>query len=55
VPDKDVLIEHLRECLAPYKIPARWFAAAEFPVTPTGKVRKFALRDAVIRGEVAEL
>jgi len=55
VPDKDVLIEHLRECLAPYKIPVRWFSASEFPVTPTGKVRKFALREAVIRGEVAEL
>jgi fatty-acyl-CoA synthase len=27
----------------------------ELPVTPTGKVRKFELRDAIIRGEVREL
>ncbi|PJE05992.1 class I adenylate-forming enzyme family protein [Mycobacterium sp.] len=54
-PDKQALIEHLRERLAPYKIPARWFTANEFPVTPTGKVRKFELRDAVIRGTVSEL
>jgi fatty-acyl-CoA synthase/long-chain acyl-CoA synthetase len=55
VPDKQLLIEYLEERLAPYKIPARWFTADEFPVTPTGKVRKFELRDAVIRGTVCEL
>ncbi|MCW2563506.1 MAG: long-chain fatty acid--CoA ligase [Mycobacterium sp.] len=52
---KDALIGHLRNRLAPFKIPARWFLAAEFPVTPTGKVRKFELRDAIIRGDVREL
>jgi fatty-acyl-CoA synthase len=52
---KDSLIEHLRHRLAPFKIPARWFVATEFPVTPTGKVRKFELRDAIIRGDLREL
>lgn len=52
---KDALVDHLRNRLAPFKIPARWFLAAEFPVTPTGKVRKFELRDAIIRGDVREL
>jgi fatty-acyl-CoA synthase len=52
---KDVLIEHLRDRLAPFKVPARWFTAIEFPVTPTGKVRKFELRDAIARGDLREL
>jgi fatty-acyl-CoA synthase len=55
VPEKQALTDYLRDRLAPYKVPARWFTTAEFPVTPTGKVRKFELRDAVIRGTVAEL
>jgi fatty-acyl-CoA synthase/long-chain acyl-CoA synthetase len=52
---KELLVEFLRNRLAPFKIPARWFVASELPVTPTGKVRKFELRDAIIRGEVREL
>jgi len=52
---KSALVDHLRKRLAPFKIPARWFVADEFPVTPTGKVRKFELRDAIIRGKVTEL
>jgi fatty-acyl-CoA synthase len=52
---KDSLVGYLRNRLAPFKIPARWFVAAEFPVTPTGKVRKFEMRDAIIRGNVREL
>jgi fatty-acyl-CoA synthase/long-chain acyl-CoA synthetase len=48
-------VEHLRDRLAPFKIPTRWFVVTELPVTPTGKVRKFELRDAIIRGEVREL
>src|SRR5271166_6044379 len=52
---KDALIEHLRDRLAPFKIPVRWFTATELPVTPTGKVRKFELRDAIIRGDLPEL
>lgn len=54
-PNKEAFIRHLRERLAAFKVPTRWFIASGFPVTPTGKVRKFALRDAVIRGELAEL
>jgi fatty-acyl-CoA synthase len=52
---KDSLVGYLRKRLAPFKIPARWFVVAEFPVTPTGKVRKFELRDAIILGNVREL
>ncbi|WP_285028859.1 class I adenylate-forming enzyme family protein [Mycolicibacterium sp. lyk4-40-TYG-92] len=49
------LVAQAQSVLAPYKVPSRWFVADEFPVTPTGKVRKFALRDAILRGELREL
>ena len=52
---KDRFVDHVRERLAPYKLPSRWFIADELPVTPTGKVRKFELRDAILRGELQEL
>jgi fatty-acyl-CoA synthase len=52
---KDRLVDHVRAQLAPFKVPARWFLADELPVTPTGKVRKFELRDAVLRDELREL
>ena len=32
----------------------QWFFVDEFPLTPSGKVQKFALRDAWARGEHAE-
>ena len=50
-----VLVAQAESALAPFKVPSRWFLADEFPVTPTGKVRKFALRDAILRGEIREL
>jgi len=52
---REVLVAQAKSALAPYKVPCRWFVADEFPVTPTGKVRKFALRDAILRGELREL
>jgi fatty-acyl-CoA synthase/long-chain acyl-CoA synthetase len=52
---KDHLIDHVRARLAPFKVPARWFVADALPVTPTGKVRKFALRDEIVRGDIREI
>jgi len=49
------LVQQARDRLAGYKIPARWFTVREFPVTPTGKVQRHALRDAVLRQEISEL
>ncbi|HZQ79686.1 MAG TPA: fatty acid--CoA ligase family protein [Acidimicrobiia bacterium] len=37
---------HVREHLAPHKTPAVWVHLEAFPLTPSGKVQKFALRDA---------
>ena len=46
---------HVREHLAPYKCPSRWFVGDNLPMTPTGKVRKFELVGQLGRGEVNEM
>ncbi len=54
-PDCEVTARALRDALATelsgYKIPAAWCFLDAFPQTPSGKVQKFALRDAWQRGE----
>ncbi len=42
------LIEHCRAHLAKFKVPARVVVVEEFPMTPTGKVQKFRLRDQLL-------
>ena len=43
--DKNVLFHHMREHLAPHKTPKHWFVVEEFPMTGSGKIQKFKLRD----------
>lgn len=50
--DFDALFAHCRTHLSPHKSPIKWAAVDEFPLTPSGKVQKFALRDAVSKGEL---
>ncbi|MGB8209088.1 MAG: AMP-binding protein [Mycobacterium sp.] len=52
---KSAIADYVATRLAPFKIPARWFVTDALPVTPTGKVRRFELRDAIIRGQLREL
>lgn len=52
---KASLLEHARAQLAPFKVPARWFVAESFPTTSTGKIQRFAIRDAIENGTLAEL
>jgi fatty-acyl-CoA synthase len=47
------LHEHCRERLAPYKTPQRWEFVDEFPLTPSGKIQKFKLREVVATGPPA--
>jgi fatty-acyl-CoA synthase len=47
--------DYLGKRLAPFKMPARWFLTDALPVTPTGKVRKFELRDSILRGQLREI
>jgi acyl-CoA synthetase (AMP-forming)/AMP-acid ligase II len=43
--DPDELFAYCREHLAPYKTPRYWTTLEEFPLTPSGKVQKFMLRE----------
>lgn len=38
---------YCREHLAAYKTPTRWYFVNEFPMTPSGKIQKFKLRESV--------
>jgi acyl-CoA synthetase (AMP-forming)/AMP-acid ligase II len=44
-PDPDELFAYCREHLAPHKTPRYWTVLEEFPLTPSGKVEKFRLRE----------
>ena len=44
-PTPTELHAYCREHLAPYKTPRHWTFVDEFPLTPSGKVQKFMLRE----------
>ncbi len=44
-----------REVLAPFKTPRHLFVIDEFPLTPSGKIQKFVLRDALAAGTLRPL
>ena len=46
------LVAHCRQHLAPHKTPQAWFRVAAFPLTPSGKIQKFALVEALQEGGV---
>ena len=41
--------------LAPHKTPARWFVTGDLPLTGSGKIQKFRLRERIDAGELTEL
>ena len=41
--------------LAPHKTPARWFGVTELPLTGSGKIQKFRLREQINRAELNDL
>jgi fatty-acyl-CoA synthase/long-chain acyl-CoA synthetase len=51
----EALITHCREAMAPHKAPALWFSCAEFPLTASGKIQKFKLREALANGALHPL
>jgi fatty-acyl-CoA synthase len=53
--DKNELHDYLREHLAPHKTPRHWFVVETFPLTGSGKIQKFKLREQWSKGEVVEL
>ncbi|HET9428396.1 MAG TPA: AMP-binding protein [Allosphingosinicella sp.] len=54
-PPADELKGHVRAQLAPQKAPSTWFLVDALPLTGSGKVQKFALRDAALAGELFRL
>jgi len=49
--DKAALVAHCRKHMAAIKTPAHWFEVTSWPLTGSGKIQKFVLRDRVVSGE----
>ena len=49
------LRSHMRAHLAPQKTPTKWYVVDSYPLTGSGKIQKFAVREAWERGEHAGL
>jgi len=54
-PVKEELDAYCRAELAAYKAPRIWVFVEEFPMTPSGKVQKFVLRERFLAGELRPL
>jgi len=53
--DKNELVEYMREHLAAHKTPRHWFVVDAFPLTGSGKIQKFKLRERWANGELIEV
>jgi fatty-acyl-CoA synthase len=51
-PSVEELTKFLRGQLAPHKTPMFWAFRDELPMTPTGKIQKFVLRDELAKGDL---
>jgi fatty-acyl-CoA synthase len=54
-PSADELRAYCRERLAPYKTPLHWVFVDQFPLTPSGKIQKFKLREELATARQVEL
>ena len=50
-PDPEQLFAHCRQRLAPHKTPRHWAIVERFPLTPSGKVQKYILREQFLAGQ----
>jgi fatty-acyl-CoA synthase/long-chain acyl-CoA synthetase len=55
VPSPEALEAFCRDRLASHKVPRRWFRCESFPLTGSGKIQKFRLREMEAAGELAPL
>jgi fatty-acyl-CoA synthase len=53
--DKEELIAYMRGSLAPHKTPKHWYVVDAFPLTGSGKIQKFKLREACTKGEMTAI
>jgi acyl-CoA synthetase (AMP-forming)/AMP-acid ligase II len=49
-PSVDELTGFLRDRIAPHKTPAFWAFRDQLPLTPSGKIQKFVLREELVKG-----
>ena len=52
---KDDLFAYVREHLAAHKAPRHWFKVDGFPLTGSGEIQKFRLREMCAKGELLVL
>ena len=55
VPDVTALRAHCRVHLSPQKTPSVWVQVPDFPLTGSGKVQKFAIREKFLAGNYGEV
>jgi fatty-acyl-CoA synthase len=53
--NRNELFAYLREHLSPQKTPRHWFEVEAYPLTGSGKIQKFALREGWARGEYRDM
>jgi fatty-acyl-CoA synthase len=53
--DKEEMTAYTRAALAPHKSPKHWCVVEAFPMTGSGKIQKFKLREAWIKGELVAI
>src|SRR6185369_302643 len=53
--DKEELAAYMRGLLAHHKTPKHWFVVEGFPLTGSGKIQKFKLREAWSKGEMTAI
>lgn len=51
--DPSTLVAHCRSQIAAQKTPSHWIEVEEFPLTGSGKIQKFVLRDRWVAGDFA--
>ena len=52
--ERQVLFDYVRSVLAPHKTPRQWYVVDSFPLTGSGKIQKFKLREMCAKGELTE-
>jgi fatty-acyl-CoA synthase len=48
--DAPSLVAHCRQRIAAQKTPSAWIQVTEWPLTGSGKIQKFVLRDRLVAG-----
>jgi fatty-acyl-CoA synthase len=54
IPNPDELKAWCRERISAHKAPNFWYFVESYPMTPSGKVQKFVLREQIVAGELVE-